>query len=123
MGAEWEQEGPIVSGFRRQIACFTGKIHTVEFALGVIGTNVHWGAPRNPWDAKNHRVSGGSTSGAGRILHEGAALVALGSDAGGSIRIPASTYGMCRAAYEHRPVPGGWFHALGSEPRYSWLGH
>lgn len=91
--SEWEAEGPVVAGLRRQLAVVTGKTHTVEFAFGGIGTNKHWGAPRNPWGGKHHRVSGGSSSGAGVSLGEGSALVALGSDTGGSVRIPASVTG------------------------------
>jgi aspartyl-tRNA(Asn)/glutamyl-tRNA(Gln) amidotransferase subunit A len=90
---EFEVEGPIIAGLRRQHAVFPGKTHTVEFAYGGIGWNPHWGTPRNPWDAKAHRVPGGSSSGAGVSLAEGSALVALGSDTGGSVRVPASLTG------------------------------
>ncbi|MBM3542208.1 MAG: amidase [Alphaproteobacteria bacterium] len=90
---EYEVEGPIIRDLRRQLAVFPGKTHTVEFAYGGVGTNLHWGTPRNPWDAKHPRVPGGSSSGAGVSLCEGSALVALGSDTGGSVRIPASLTG------------------------------
>jgi aspartyl-tRNA(Asn)/glutamyl-tRNA(Gln) amidotransferase subunit A len=90
---EYEAEGPIIANLRRQLAVFPGKTHTVEFAYGGVGTNLHWGTPRNPWDAKRPRVPGGSSSGAGVSLCEGSALVALGSDTGGSVRIPASLTG------------------------------
>ena len=90
---KWRADGPVVQALRRQLAVIPGKTHTVEFAFGGIGTNVHWGAPRNPWDAANHRVSGGSSSGAGVSLCEGSALVALGTDTAGSVRIPASVTG------------------------------
>jgi aspartyl-tRNA(Asn)/glutamyl-tRNA(Gln) amidotransferase subunit A len=91
--ARYETEGPIVAGLRRQLAVFPGKAHTVPFAFGVIGVNRHWGAPRNPWDAGSHRMSGGSSSGAGVSLWEGSCLWALGSDAGGSVRAPAALTG------------------------------
>lgn len=91
--AGWEAEGPVVAALKRQLATITGKTHTVEFAFGGIGSNKHWGTPRNPWGGKEHRVSGGSSSGAGVSLGEGSALVALGSDTGGSVRIPASVTG------------------------------
>lgn len=90
---KWNQEGPIVSRLRQQAAVFFGKNHTVEFASGSLGTNAHWGAPRNPWDAKNHRVSGGSSSGAGVGVLQGSTVLSLASDAGGSIRVPASLTG------------------------------
>ena len=91
--AKYETEGPIVAGLRRQLSVFPGKSHTVPFAFGVLGVNQHWGAPRNPWDATCHRVSGGSSSGAGVSLWEGSCLWALGSDAGGSVRAPAALTG------------------------------
>ncbi len=91
--AEYEAEGPIVAGLRRQLAMFPGKTHTVPFAFGVIGVNKHWGAPCNPWDPVSHRMTGGSSSGAGVSLWEGSCLWALGSDAGGSVRAPAALTG------------------------------
>ena len=93
MPSKWEEEGPVVSAVRRNLAVITGKTHTVEFAFGGIGTNPHWGTPRNPWDGKAHRAPGGSSAGAGVSLWEGSAAVALGSDTAGSVRIPASMTG------------------------------
>jgi aspartyl-tRNA(Asn)/glutamyl-tRNA(Gln) amidotransferase subunit A len=90
---KYEAEGPIVADLRNQLAMFPGKTHTVPFAFGVLGVNAHWGAPRNPWDATAHRLSGGSSSGAGVALWEGSCVFALGSDAGGSVRAPASFTG------------------------------
>src|SRR5262249_15496112 len=58
--AQWEADGPVVSALKNQLATITGKTHTVEFAFGGIGTNKHWGAPRNPWGGKQYHVSGGS---------------------------------------------------------------
>jgi aspartyl-tRNA(Asn)/glutamyl-tRNA(Gln) amidotransferase subunit A len=89
----YEREGPVVGAFRRQAALLAGKTHTVEFAFGWLGTNRHYGAPRNPWDATRHRVSGGSSSGAGVSLWQGTAVLALGSDTTGSVRMPASWTG------------------------------
>ncbi|MCG8419680.1 MAG: amidase [Proteobacteria bacterium] len=92
--ADWEREGPIMTCLRSQHGVVTGKTHTVEIAFGVMGTNPHWGAPRNPWDADNPRVSGGSSSGAGVSLAEGSATLALGTDTAGSVRVPASFTGV-----------------------------
>jgi aspartyl-tRNA(Asn)/glutamyl-tRNA(Gln) amidotransferase subunit A len=89
----WRREGPIIRALRGQLAVVMGKSHTVEFAFGGLGTNKHWGAPKNPWDRKTHRAPGGSSSGAGVSLGEGTALLALGTDTGGSVRIPASVTG------------------------------
>lgn len=90
---KWQREGPVVQALRAGMAVIMGKTHTVEFAFGGIGTNPHWGAPRNPWDATHHRAPGGSSSGAGVSLREGSAVVAFGSDTAGSVRIPASYTG------------------------------
>lgn len=88
---KWEREGPVVQAIKAQLAVITGKTHTVEFAAGGLGTNIHWGAPRNPWSAEVARSPGGSSAGAGVSLWEGSAVVAFGSDTMGSVRIPAST--------------------------------
>lgn len=85
--------GKLVQTFIQQLAPITGKSHTVEFAFGGVGTNAHWGTPRNPWDKNQHRIPGGSSSGAGVSLRQGSALLALGTDTAGSVRIPASFTG------------------------------
>ncbi|MEQ8709013.1 MAG: amidase [Rhodospirillales bacterium] len=90
---KFSREGWLVSLLRQQGAAFTGKTHTVEFAFGGLGVNGHWGCVRNPWDPAVHRVSGGSSAGAGVSLTEGSALLALGTDTGGSVRIPAAMTG------------------------------
>jgi aspartyl-tRNA(Asn)/glutamyl-tRNA(Gln) amidotransferase subunit A len=70
-----------------------GKTHTVEFAMGSFGTNTHMGTPRNPWDLSVHRAPGGSSSGSGVAVAAGLAPVAIGTDTGGSVRMPASWCG------------------------------
>lgn len=89
----WDQPGPVVQSVQSQLGVITGKTHTVEFAFGGIGINPHWGTPRNPWDTNVHRIPGGSSSGAGVSLVQGTALLALGTDTAGSVRIPASFTG------------------------------
>jgi aspartyl-tRNA(Asn)/glutamyl-tRNA(Gln) amidotransferase subunit A len=72
-----------------------GKTHMVEFAFGGWGTNPVLGTPRNPWDVKtHHRVPGGSSSGSGVAVAAGLAPAAIGSDTGGSVRIPAVLNGI-----------------------------
>jgi aspartyl-tRNA(Asn)/glutamyl-tRNA(Gln) amidotransferase subunit A len=71
-----------------------GKTHTVEFAMGSFGTNTHMGTPRNPWDPSVHRTPGGSSSGSGVAVAAGLAPVAIGTDTGGSVRIPAAWCGI-----------------------------
>jgi len=71
-----------------------GKTHTVELAFGAWGTNAAVGAPWNPWDARVHRAPGGSSSGSAVAVAAGLCDAALGSDTGGSVRIPAAICGV-----------------------------
>jgi aspartyl-tRNA(Asn)/glutamyl-tRNA(Gln) amidotransferase subunit A len=71
-----------------------GKTQTVELAYGGWGTNRAVGAPWNPWDCKVHRAPGGSSSGSAVAVAAGLVDAALGSDTGGSVRIPAGTCGV-----------------------------
>jgi len=75
-------------------AILLGKLNMAEFAYGPEGLNPHYGHARNPWDGGVHRLAGGSSSGAGAAVAAGLAAGALGSDTGGSIRIPASLCGI-----------------------------
>ena len=71
-----------------------GKTHMVEFAFGGYGTNPLCGTPWNPWDLTTHRIPGGSSSGSGVAVAAGLAPAAIGSDTGGSVRIPAAFNGI-----------------------------
>ena len=71
-----------------------GKVHLTEFAFGGWGTNPLMGTPHNPWDLDVHRVPGGSSSGTGVAVAAGLAPVGIGSDTGGSVRIPAAFNGL-----------------------------
>src|SRR5438105_4155926 len=71
-----------------------GKTHTVEFAMGGWGTNQHRGTPWNPWDPALARTPGGSSSGSGVAVAAGLAPWAIGTDTGGSVRLPASWCGL-----------------------------
>ena len=71
-----------------------GKTHTVEFAYGAWGTNQHLGTPWNPWDSVTHRAPGGSSSGSGVAVAARLAPCAIGTDTGGSVRVPAAWNGV-----------------------------
>jgi len=73
-------------------AVVLGKLNLHEFAFGATGVNPHYSPARNPWDPK--RITGGSSSGSGAAVAAGECLGALGTDTGGSIRIPASLCGI-----------------------------
>ena len=71
-----------------------GKTKTVECALGGWGTNQHMGTPRNPWDMEAHRIPGGSSAGTGAGVAAGLAVCGVGTDTGGSVRLPAGFCGL-----------------------------
>lgn len=71
-----------------------GKTHMVEFAFGAWGTNAMMGTPWNPWDLQRQRVPGGSSSGTAVAVAAGLAPAGIGSDTGGSVRVPAAFNGL-----------------------------
>jgi aspartyl-tRNA(Asn)/glutamyl-tRNA(Gln) amidotransferase subunit A len=87
-------DATVVRRLREAGMIVLGKLNMVEFAFGPEGRNPHYGHARNPWDASTHRMAGGSSSGSGVAVAAGLAPVALGSDTGGSIRIPCSLCGL-----------------------------
>lgn len=88
-----QTDAPVVRRLRSAGAVIPGKTHTVEYAFGGYGTNVTVGTPRNPWDRKVHRIPGGSSSGTGVAVGAGLVPGGLGTDTGGSVRIPAALCG------------------------------
>lgn len=84
----------VVRRLRQAGAIIIGKTHTVEFAFGGWGTNAAMGTPWNPWDMATHRVPGGSSSGSAVAVAAGLACAAIGTDTGGSVRIPAGLCGL-----------------------------
>jgi aspartyl-tRNA(Asn)/glutamyl-tRNA(Gln) amidotransferase subunit A len=95
-----DEDATSVRRLREAGAVITGKTNTHELALGGTTNNVHFGATHNPW--KLDRVPGGSSGGSGAALAAGQCLGALGSDTGGSIRIPAALCGVTG----HKPTYG-----------------
>lgn len=75
-------------------AIVIGKTHTVELAFGGWGTNEHCGTPWNPWDLHTHRVPGGSSSGSAVATAAALAAAGIGTDTGGSVRLPAAFCGL-----------------------------
>jgi aspartyl-tRNA(Asn)/glutamyl-tRNA(Gln) amidotransferase subunit A len=87
-------EGRFVTGLKQAGCIILGKTKTVEFALGATGVNEARGTPWNPWDLSSHRTPGGSSSGSGVATAAGLCAFAMGSDTGGSVRIPACFNGI-----------------------------
>lgn len=88
-----EKDAFVVAKLRAAGAIVVGKTNTVEYAFGGWGTNHAVGTPKNPWDLKTHRTPGGSSSGTGSAVGGGLVPAALGTDTGGSVRLPASFCG------------------------------
>jgi aspartyl-tRNA(Asn)/glutamyl-tRNA(Gln) amidotransferase subunit A len=88
------EDATVVSRLRAAGAIVLGKLNMHEFAYGPEGLNAHYGDAMNPWDGRAHRIAGGSSSGSGVAVAAALAPGALGSDTGGSIRIPASLCGI-----------------------------
>ena len=88
------QDAAIVARLRRAGAVIVGRTNMTEFAYGGIGYNPHYGTPASPWDRKTGRIPGGSSSGAAVSVADGMAHAAIGTDTGGSCRIPAAFCGV-----------------------------
>jgi aspartyl-tRNA(Asn)/glutamyl-tRNA(Gln) amidotransferase subunit A len=82
----------VTERFREAGSVIIGKLNLHEIALGATGINPHTGPARNPWDTD--RITGGSSSGSGASVASGECPAAMGTDTGGSIRIPASLCGV-----------------------------
>ncbi|MEO8012522.1 MAG: amidase [Polaromonas sp.] len=94
-----------VARLRAAGAVLVGRTNMVEFAFSGVGINPHYGTPVNPADTDIQRIPGGSSSGAAVSVATGAALVGLGSDTGGSLRIPAALCGIVGFKSTARLVP------------------
>ena len=89
-----EKDATVTARLTGAGAIVLGKLNMHEFAYGPEGLNEHYGQTRNPWDTAVARVPGGSSSGSGAAVAAALVPAALGSDTGGSIRIPASLCGI-----------------------------
>lgn len=99
------QDAPVVARLRASGSAIVGKTNMTEFAFSGIGINPHYGTPVNPTDQAIARVPGGSSSGAGVSVALGLSVAGLGSDTGGSIRIPAALCGIVGFKSTQNRVP------------------
>lgn len=88
------QDAPVVARLRAAGMVLVGRTNMTEFAYSGVGMNPHYDTPRNAWDRQAQRIPGGSSSGAAVSVTDGMAAAGLGSDTGGSIRIPAALCGL-----------------------------
>ena len=86
------RDAPVVARLRAAGAVLVGRTNMTEFAFSGVGINPHYGTPGNPHDRR--LIPGGSSSGAAVSVGDGQAVVAIGSDTGGSVRIPAALCGL-----------------------------
>lgn len=86
------EDAAVVTSLKHSGAVFLGKTNLHEFAYGVTSNNPHFGPVRNPWDL--NRIPGGSSGGSAAALAAGLCYGSIGTDTGGSIRIPASLCGL-----------------------------
>jgi aspartyl-tRNA(Asn)/glutamyl-tRNA(Gln) amidotransferase subunit A len=98
-------DAAIVARLRRAGAVIVGKTNMTEFAFSGLGINPHYGTPRAPFDRATGRIPGGSSSGAAVSVSDGMAVAAVGTDTGGSVRIPAAYCGLVGFKPTARRVP------------------
>ncbi|MEX2986993.1 amidase [Serratia fonticola] len=89
-----KKHAAIVERLLQAGAVVIGKTNMTEFAYSGLGINPHFGTPANPWDRATQRIPGGSSSGAAVAVADGMCCGAVGSDTGGSVRIPAAFCGL-----------------------------
>lgn len=100
-----KNDAPVVKRLRMAGAAIIGKTNMTEFAYSGVGLNPHYGTPANPADSAVRRIPGGSSSGAAVSIAKGLCVAAIGSDTGGSIRIPAALCGVVGFKSTARRVP------------------
>jgi len=87
-------DAEVVGLLRGAGAILVGKTNMTEFAYSGVGLNPHFGTPRNPFDRAHARIPGGSSSGAAVSVADGMCVAGIGSDTGGSVRVPAALCGL-----------------------------
>ena len=93
-GGPAKRDCPAVARLRGAGMIVVGRTNMTEFAFSGLGLNAHYGTPSSPWDRETGRIPGGSSSGAAVSVADGMAVAAIGSDTGGSCRIPAHCCGV-----------------------------
>ena len=88
------KDSTVTARLRAAGAVLVGRTNLTEFAYSGLGLNCHYDTPRNPWDRETGRIPGGSSSGAGVSVADGMCAVAIGTDTGGSVRIPSALNGV-----------------------------
>ncbi|HRP26864.1 MAG TPA: amidase [Burkholderiaceae bacterium] len=96
---------PVIDRLIAAGAVIVGRTNMSEFAFSGLGINPHWGTPANAWERAARRIPGGSSSGAAVSVTDGMAAVAIGSDTGGSVRIPSALCGLTGFKPTQRRVP------------------
>ena len=96
---------PVIDRLIAAGAVIVGRTNMTEFAFSGLGLNPHYGTPKNPWDRATGRIPGGSSSGAAVSVSDGMAVVGIGSDTGGSVRIPSALCGLTGFKPTQRRVP------------------
>ena len=87
-------DAPAIARLKAAGVIVVGRTNMTEFAYGASGMNQHYGTPLNPWDRATGRIPGGSTSGGVVSVTDGMAAATIGSDTGGSVRIPSALCGI-----------------------------
>ena len=100
-----KHDATVVARLRRAGAVIVGRTNLTEFAFSGLGINPHYGTPRNVFDREAGRIPGGSSSGAAISVTDGMAAGAIGTDTGGSVRIPAALNGLAGFKPTARRVP------------------
>lgn len=98
-------DAEVVRRLREAGAAIVGKTNMTEFAFSGLGLNPHYGTPLNTWDRSARRIPGGSSSGAAISITDGMADAAVGTDTGGSCRIPAALNGIVGFKPSAQTVP------------------
>jgi aspartyl-tRNA(Asn)/glutamyl-tRNA(Gln) amidotransferase subunit A len=111
-------DSAVAARLRRKGAVITGKTHLHQLAYGITGENRDYGDCLQPQDAS--ALTGGSSSGAAASVQEGSAYAAIGTDTGGSIRVPAALCGL--AGYRASHGLGDWSGAVPLAPSFDTMG-